>query len=129
MRKSSKQRDKMLDFIMTSDRHWSPNELYLELEKTGDKVSLATIYRNLGILVELGSIRRITLPSEGVVYDRRVDPHYHFYCVKCDELSDLALTYKSDWNNDLEIETGMTVLSHELTVKGICATCAKKSSN
>lgn len=129
MRKSSKQRDKMLDFIMSSDRHWSPNEIFTELEKTGEKVSLATIYRNLGILVELGQIRRITLPSEGVVYDRRVDPHYHFYCVKCDKLFDLPLTYKTEWNSSLEHDTGMTVLDHELTVRGICAACAKKSSN
>lgn len=47
-------------------------------------VSIATVYRNLGIPTEEGSIRRIAVPGEPDRYDKTLASHEHVFdlCVR-----------------------------------------------
>ncbi len=42
--------------------------------RDGNKISLATVYRNLNILVEMNEIKKIAHPVEGYQYDKTSHP-------------------------------------------------------
>ena len=53
MRKSSKQRDMIMNYMYGACEHVSAEQIFKDLNASGQKISLATVYRNLNILVEM----------------------------------------------------------------------------
>ncbi|MEF9967486.1 MAG: transcriptional repressor, partial [Longicatena sp.] len=86
IRKSSKQRDLILNYMKQIDGHVSAEQVFKDLNTNEQKISLATIYRNLNILVEMNEIKKIAHPIEGYQYDKTCIPHYHLHCIKCDRI-------------------------------------------
>lgn len=126
IRKQSKQRDLVLNYMKQITGHVSAEEVFDGLNKDGKSVSLATVYRNLNILTQLHEIKKIAHPVNGYVYDKTCDPHYHLHCVECDELYDFPYPYMEHMNEDMQNQTGWTIHSHNTTFEGICPVCAKK---
>ena len=124
-RKSSKQRKMILEYLQTMDTHVSAEQLFENMNKDGYKISLATIYRNLNILVEMNEIKKIAHPTQGYQYDKTCKPHYHLHCVKCNQIIDLDIPFMEEWNSKIEDQTGVTVYTHNIMVEGICKDCKK----
>lgn len=59
MLKHSKQRDAIEQFLATRYDHPTAETVYLNLREDYPKISLATVYRNLSLLAELGNIQKI----------------------------------------------------------------------
>lgn len=123
LRKKSKQRDIILDYINSIHEHITADEIFENINNDEKTLSLATVYRNLNILVEMNEIRKIAHPVYGYVYDRTFHKHYHLHCVKCDKLIDLEMPYMYDFDKQIAEETGMSVLSHDVMMEGICNKC------
>lgn len=126
IRKQSKQRDLILNFMKQGTGHVRAEEIFDVLNKTEKAISLATVYRNLNILVQLHEIKKVAHPVYGYVYDKTCDPHYHLHCVVCNELYDLPNPYMLELDDDIEHKTGLKIHSHNLTFEGICEHCANK---
>jgi len=60
-------------------RHVSAEELHAEAEKSGTKVSLATIYNTLHQFREAGLLREVTVDASRSYFDTDTSDHYHFY--------------------------------------------------
>jgi Fur family ferric uptake transcriptional regulator len=100
----------------------------LEIDRELPGVGRATVYRALEQLEEMGLIQRIDLGGDAAGYER-VDPtghhHHHIVCERCGrvvafederlEKAILALERRADFD----------VSSHDVTLRGHCATCAK----
>lgn len=122
--KTSKQRDLILDYLRNMHGHISAEQLFNKINED-HKISLATIYRNLGILVDMEEIKKIPL-ADGFVYDKTCTPHYHFYCEECGTLYDLE-SQQLELNNTLSMESVIGVINcHELTFNGTCKNCMNK---
>lgn len=128
IRKSSKQRDLILEYMRNLDGHVSAEEVFNGLQQEGQGVSLATVYRNLNILVEMHEIKKIAHPIDGYQYDKTCMPHYHLHCSKCDKILDLDIPYDDDFNEMIAKKTGLSITTHNIMVDGICKDCAKKQS-
>lgn len=124
-RKSSKQRDRIMDFLQQADGHLTAEEIYKNLQAQGEQISLATVYRNLGVLEELNKIRRVAHPHDGYCYDKTTVPHHHLHCIRCNRLVDIDLPYDASLNARIAEQTGAEVVSHSITVEGICEHCRK----
>ncbi|WP_043919548.1 iron response transcriptional regulator IrrA [Jannaschia aquimarina] len=61
------------------DRHVTAEWLHDAARKTGDKVSLATVYNTLRAFTEAGLVQEITVDGTGSYFDTRLDDHPHFY--------------------------------------------------
>jgi len=70
------------------DRHVTAEWLHDAARRTGDKVSLATIYNTLRAFTEAGLVQEITVDGTGSYFDTRLDDHAHFYWEGCGSLSD-----------------------------------------
>ena len=86
IRKSSKQRDMILNYMKQIEGHVTPEQVFQEMNAGGQKISLATIYRNLNILCEMHEVKKIAHPIDGYQYDKTCKPHYHLHCIKCDRI-------------------------------------------
>lgn len=73
IRKSSKQRDMILNYMKQIDGHVTPEQVFQEMNAGGQKISLATIYRNLNILCEMHEVKKIAHPIDGYQYDKLVN--------------------------------------------------------
>lgn len=56
--KYSRQREKILNKLIEYRVHPSAEQLYWKLVEDGEKIGLATVYRNLNYLAEAGVIKR-----------------------------------------------------------------------
>ena len=124
--KSSKQRDMIVEYLNKVDGHVTAEEIFKNMNEDGQKISLATVYRNLNILVDMHEIKKIPHPTEGYQYDKTCRPHYHLHCIKCDRILDLDIPYLEEWNEKIQAQTGLEIKSHSMMAEGICADCAKK---
>lgn len=126
IRKSSKQRDMILNYMHHIDRHVTAEEVYNDINTGEQKISLATIYRNLNILVEMNEIKKIAHPTEGYRYDKTTEPHYHLHCLECDRIIDLDIPYQEELNEELSKQAGISIKKHTIMTEGICKECLMK---
>lgn len=105
--------------------HPTAEELYLELKPGNPNLSLATVYRNLNQLAELGQIKKIEGLSGQVHYDHNNHEHFHIICVNCNRIADLPPELANSFKAILEKENDFEVLSYDIAVKGLCAKCRK----
>ncbi len=86
-------------------------------------ISKATVYRILNNLAQDSKLQRINIPGGADIYDKTLEKHYHFYCVKCGRVTDAPIEYMPSLDKDVG---GCRVISHQLILKGICPECNKK---
>ncbi len=70
------------------DRHVTAEWLHDAVRRTGDKVSLATVYNTLRAFSDAGLVQEITVDGTGSYFDTRLDDHPHFYWEEDARLTD-----------------------------------------
>jgi len=109
--------------------HIEADELLFHLRRAGARVSRATIYRTLDLLVQAGLARRIRLGKDHAYYEHILgrEGHEHMICLGCDriiEWIDPELT-SLVFRNCAELE--FSPARHSLQVFGYCQDCAGSS--
>lgn len=123
--RNSKQRQMILDAVMTRCDHPTADQIYLDVRAKDDKISRGTVYRNLGILSEKDEITNVKVPSADR-YDSRLDRHYHIFCTGCGKVFDAPLKYREQYDEQIEKETGFKINRHRLIFEGLCTECNNK---
>lgn len=75
--------------LLESSDHPSPEMLYQRVLPKMPSLSLATIYKALDALSELGVVREVAVVSDAKRYDANLDAHHHIVCTECKAISDL----------------------------------------
>lgn len=70
------------------DRHVTAESLFEAAAKTGEKVSLATVYNTLRAFCDAGLLREITVDGSKSYFDTNMSDHPHFYWEDDNRLSD-----------------------------------------
>lgn len=122
----TKQRQAILDVIKNTNSHPTADWIYEEVRKIIPNISLGTIYRNLGILKEMGEIMELNFGSTYSRYDGNPKNHYHFCCSKCGQVLDLDISLFSELSNYINKNTDHIVENHRLEFYGICKQCQEK---
>jgi Fur family peroxide stress response transcriptional regulator len=115
--------------IASSDTHPDVETIYQGVRKRVPTVSLDTVYRTLGALVELGLVNRVGTTSGPTRYDANRERHHHFVCTRCGLISDLNSTAFNGIKAPVEISALGTVESIKVQLRGICEECKRKESN
>ena len=124
----SRQRAEVLDQIRGHKDHPTADTIFAELRTKDPSISLATVYRNLKLLSELGEIRRLTFVSGADRFDPTVQAHYHFVCDRCGKVHDIPLKVAEALDCDAEkyipeMYIPGVITSHDLVFHGICDEC------
>ncbi len=107
--------------------HPSADEVYEIVRKTLPRISLATVYRNLDILSELGQIQKLELSGTLKRFDWDVKKHYHIRCINCDRIENAPLGFMEGMENAINGSTGYKVTGHRLEFLGLCPKCMEEA--
>ncbi len=118
--KHSRQRDAIINELMSRYDHPTAETLYLKLKEEFPNLSLGTVYRNLGLLCEDGSIIKISVDGADR-YDGNPKPHCHFLCRGCNEMTDVR--NDSPFSDSLIKSVSGEIENYALTLFGICDKC------
>jgi Fur family transcriptional regulator, peroxide stress response regulator len=126
----SRPRELILDFFGEGGRHVSAEGLYLALRERGEKISLSTVYLNLGVLKSAGLIRELAGRHGETLYDGNAVPHHHLICKGCGAILDISLETVHGMSPaalikmSAESASGWRVDEPKLDLQGFCPGCA-----
>jgi Fur family transcriptional regulator, peroxide stress response regulator len=121
------QRVAILKIFLNSDRHPSVEEVFARVVADFPTTSLATVYKTVSLLKELGEILEIRLTSDRNRYDgKKPYPHPHLICTQCQTIVDSEVASLDRLTTEVEQRSGYHVQSHQLEFFGICPVCQKK---
>ena len=123
-RKNSRKRQALLDALCASHEHPTAEMLYNALKPMIPELSLGTVYRNLGVLVQEGLVRSVGHVKGQERYDAIVEPHPHFVCSNCHAVIDLELPDTvSGMYDEIDRHFHCCPEEYSLTIKGLCPQC------
>jgi Fe2+ or Zn2+ uptake regulation protein len=102
--------------------HLSAQDIYEKIRRTHPEISVATVYRNLNILLEAGLVQVVGHTSQKEIYDARTDCHAHFICRGCGRIFDIEDLDHSPVLARLAA-AGHHVTESKSTFYGLCAHC------
>jgi len=121
------QRLALLHILSSADNHPSARQLYEELRQQFPTTSLATVYKTLNVLKDLGEVNEMGFGSGDNRYDAiHRSPHPHLVCMQCNRIVDADAAPLSAVDRDLAASTGFQIVSHRLEFFGICPDCQAK---
>lgn len=87
----SKQRDLIYDYLCGTRSHPTADDVYQAVKPIQPDISLGTVYRNLNLLADNGTILRLHMKDGLDHFDADTSEHFHFYCNNCKRLFDLEM--------------------------------------
>ena len=123
--KYSRQRQAIIDFLKTRKDHPTAEVVYSNIREIYPNISMGTVYRNLNLLSENGTILKISLEDDSAHFDGFTHPHLHFFCKKCKSLLDIEIDQKSISSiNRIAQEHFDGVIESQVSVfYGLCKEC------
>lgn len=125
--KRSKQREKILSILRSTDCHPTAGWVYDQLKTDFPNLSMGTVYRNINILLDQNLIRKIEAGSSFDRYDATTETHYHFFCRECGCVDDLPLEVTGDLESKVRKLTDYEIDEHRLDFYGKCPRCKNKT--
>ncbi len=108
--------------VLVSNGHITIEKLYEVLLKKFNSISLATIYKNINLMIENAFIQEVKIPNEKSVYELAKEAHSHVICRQCNTIEDIKLdlsqtTHLASQTSHFKIDKADLVLS------GLCQKC------
>ncbi|HVS03853.1 MAG TPA: transcriptional repressor [Thermoanaerobaculia bacterium] len=116
----------LFDEIYSQHRHIDAEELLAALRLAGRKISRATVYRTLDLLVECGLVRRQSLGRK-LLYEHLHDgqQHDHLVCGGCGRVVEFVSPGITALQREICRAHGFSPDHHQLQILGLCLTCAE----
>jgi len=122
-RRNTRQRQVILEELRNVTSHPTAAQLYELARRRLPKLSLGTVYRNLELLTQDGTIRKLEISGTESRFDGNTAPHCHVRCIRCgriDDVSDIPPLRVADRFKNLN---GYDIIGHRLEFTGICPEC------
>lgn len=125
--KSTRQRDIILDFFLSSKRHMSVEELYRKLRTRHPGIGYATVCRTLKLFAQSGIAHEMRIGDGQTRYEHLVkgEHHDHLVCTGCGTIAEFENKTIEDLQKDVAKSHGFIIHSHKLELYGLCAKCWK----
>jgi Fur family ferric uptake transcriptional regulator len=115
--------------IYASHKHFDADELTADLHAEGRKVSRATVYRTLRLLVEAGLLRELRLTNRTVYeHDYGYPSHDHMHCTECGTILEFTNEAIHQVREHVAAQHGFRATGHKFVISGRCARCARARS-
>ena len=118
------QRRFVYEALMDKRDHPTALEVFMRVKEKMPSISLATVYNCLETLTESGVVKHVNLDRGSSRYCPNPQPHGHFFCDDCGTVFDVPLS--GPLHNAWQVPANTLVSHSEITLRGLCATCAQK---
>jgi len=123
----------ILDVLADTTKHPSAEEIYITVHKKYPLIGLATVYRTLELLVQLGLIFKFDFGDGKARYEliqgSKEDHHHHLVCTRCKRI----VNYTEFIDDEVELlkktEKGLSkkynfkINNHIIQFYGLCDKC------
>ena len=118
------QRLAILKVLAFSDGHPSAERLYDQIKGEFPTTSLATVYKTIATLKEMGEVLELGFPNGSNRYDgNKAYPHTHLICVRCHDIKDPEVEDLEILPKQVAQRAGYRLVSHRFDIYGICPRC------
>ena len=129
-RRLTAQRRLIVQVLEESSTHLDAEALYEQVKARDPDVSLATVYRTLSLLREIGLVEEHRLGEDHGHYEAvRDEPHYHFTCLRCGKVIEFDTSRVAQIERELGEQEGVLVVGSHLLVSGYCTQCRGKDDS
>ncbi len=105
--------------------HLSAEDLYSILIERGTRVSLATTYRTLKLLSQLGLLRELDFAEGHKHYELKQDklPHQHIICLGCNTTLEFEDHFLEEAGQKIGARYNFEVIDAQFKIFGMCPDC------
>jgi Fur family transcriptional regulator, peroxide stress response regulator len=121
------QRLAVAKILANSQEHLNIEKIYKRVKADFPATSLATIYKTVALLKNIGEVMELGFGDENNRYDgARPFPHPHLICTECRKILDPEIPALHDLPKKLAQETGYRIMNHRLDFFGVCPKCQRE---
>ena len=118
-------------FLQNEGRHLTVEEIYDDVKEQCPEIGLATVYRTVLLLEEMGIIYRLDL-EDGcaryeLVHENENHRHHHLVCSNCGDVIEVEEDLLENIENIIETQYNFKIMDHSVKFFGMCSKC--KSEN
>jgi len=118
------QRVALMEIIQQSGDHLDAEDIYQRARERGERVSLATVYRTLGLLKELELVDELHLWEGRHRYElRSAEEHCHLLCRVCGGVTEVSGAVVEAMKLLAAEPHGFQIERTEIDFVGICQPC------
>jgi Fur family peroxide stress response transcriptional regulator len=102
--------------------HINIDTRYGLMQQKFNSISLATIYKNINIMLENSFIQEVKIPHNKSVYELTKSAHSHLVCEKCGEVEDINLNMNHILT-EATLKSSFEISKSDLVLSGVCKNC------
>ena len=123
--RNTPEREQVVKLVFSIHDHFDVDELYLQLRRQSDKISKATVYRTIPLLLESGLIQEAYFEDGHVHYEHIYghEHHCHLRCLDCGKVVEFTEKAVARVEEEVGDRFDFLVTGHKLEVYGYCAKC------
>ncbi len=125
--KITPQRIAIYKALIMTDAHPTAEDVFREVRKTLNSISLDTVNRTLLTLAHIGAAFVVEGTGQPRRYDGGLEDHQHFLCIDCGKVIDFHHTPFDNIQLPHEIEGKYEILRKTVYLEGLCEQCKSKS--
>jgi len=133
-------RKAVLDVLTNTEGHLSAEDIYLKVHLTYPSIGLASVYRTLEILVNVGTVYKFDFKDRKARYELAEGPggkrhHHHLICTACSQVIDYKDFSPEELGLLKRVEEGLykrydfKITNHFIQFYGICAECNNRKED
>jgi len=112
------------ELIAGREGHFTAADIEADARTRRPGIGRATIFRSLEVLLALGVVERIDLPSgEHAYVTCEPSHHHHVVCSSCGRANDIEDAGLRSVVEEIEARTGYRIDRHRLELFGVCPAC------
>jgi Fur family ferric uptake transcriptional regulator len=122
------QRQAVMEILLSNTgEHLNAEEIFQAAREKFPDLGLATVYRTLELLVELGVVHKLQFNEDCSRYEYNPDgdkhSHHHLICLKCGEITEFDEDLLDELERKIAQQNNFAVTDHSLRFYGYCAKC------
>jgi len=127
--KMTPQRKEILKiFVDNPGQHLSAEDVHDILREGDSEIGLATVYRALDLLSELGILVHVDFGDGCARYelnttDPQIHHHHHLICLNCGRVIEFEEDFLENLESIIEKKFGFQTVNHEVKFFGYCLNC------
>jgi len=122
------ERFSILEEVYTLNKHFDVEALYFLMKKKKYRVSRATLYNTIDLLMECNLIRKHQFGQKISQYEKShgYKQHDHIICTKCNNVIEFCDPRVQQIRSTLESQLDVEIFHHALNFYGTCKDCNTK---
>lgn len=130
--KLTPQRRAIVDIMIENEgKHLTAEEIYDLVKVACPEIGLATVYRTILLLEEIGILSKIDLGDNcsrfELVHEEESHHHHHLICTECGEIIEVEGDLLDVLEGNIENKYKFKITNHSLKFFGLCNNCQKNN--